>query len=193
MSEQVESQTEENTDISDSDLLVYQFRIQTELVESIVSSVEALSLVRLNLEDSESEDGTGNAMADYLDNAISIATNSALLGIALRKEDSDKALNLTIRREPFEQIIAGTKAVEYREIKEYYINRLALYYDVGERAIAPFRMTLRNGYDKGVPEITVNVTEVTMAGGLFELHVSDITEHKNLTPAQLQMLAARTN
>ena len=40
-----------------------------------------------------------------------------------------KVLRLAVRKEYFEQIKAGIKKEEYREIKDYWIKRLSKYYD----------------------------------------------------------------
>ena len=40
-----------------------------------------------------------------------------------------KVLRLAVRKEYFEQIKAGIKKEEYREIKDYWIKRLSKHYD----------------------------------------------------------------
>jgi ASC-1-like (ASCH) protein len=56
-------------------------------------------------------------------------------------------LHLTLKREFFAEIVAGTKRIEYRERKKYWKTRLeGRRYDV---------IQFRNGYGARVPEMTV--------------------------------------
>lgn len=87
-------------------------------------------------------------------------------------------LTTTICREPFEAIVAGTKKIEYREIKEYWEKRLAQYK-------APFLLRLINGMKKDAPELTVEVVRVTRPSrqGVFKLHLGKVVEVKNYKAA----------
>lgn len=60
---------------------------------------------------------------------------------------SKSILHLTLRREPFAEIVAGTKRTEFRKCKKYWKTRLEdRHYDV---------IQFRNGYGLHVPEMTV--------------------------------------
>jgi hypothetical protein len=60
---------------------------------------------------------------------------------------SKSILHLTLTREPFAEIVAGTKRIEYRTRKKYWKTRLEnRHYDV---------IQFRNGYGAHVPEMTV--------------------------------------
>ena len=89
-----------------------------------------------------------------------------------------QTLTTTIRKEPFEAIVAGTKTIEYREIKEYWEKRLAQYK-------APFLLRLINGMKKDAPELTVEVVKVKRDSrhGVFELHLGKVVEVKNYKAA----------
>jgi len=78
-------------------------------------------------------------------------------------------LTTTIRREPFTQILFRKKKIEYRDIKEYWENRLAKYKP-------PFLLRLINGMSRQAPELTVQVIKVRRNNreGKFELHLGKI-------------------
>jgi hypothetical protein len=52
------------------------------------------------------------------------------------------------------EIIAGTKKIEYREIKPYWTTRL-------KRVTVPFELRLINGMNPPIPEVTVLIHKVT--------------------------------
>ena len=85
-----------------------------------------------------------------------------------------KTLTTIIKRQPLREIIAGTKKVEYREIKPYWDKRLAKYEP-------PFLLRLINGMRKDVPEVTVEVVKVKKNrwSGYYELYLGDIIDVKN--------------
>src|SRR5438552_3161285 len=56
-------------------------------------------------------------------------------------------ITTTIEREWLAQIIAGTKKVEYRQIKPYWTKRF-------EKVTVPFELRLLNGMIPPVPEVT---------------------------------------
>ena len=82
-------------------------------------------------------------------------------------------ITTTIDRECFAQIVAGTKRVEYREIKPYWTNRL-------RKLRMPFRLVLRNGMSPPVPVVTVLIDRVTPSPGrrprkgTYALHIGRI-------------------
>jgi len=68
-----------------------------------------------------------------------------------------KILHLTLKKKWFDQILAGTKKIEYREIKPYWTKRLfdkdgkPKHYDIIE---------FRNGYSKEARKMQVEFNEV---------------------------------
>lgn len=90
-------------------------------------------------------------------------------------------LTTTIKREFLEEIVAGRKRVEYREIKPYWTDKLAT-------VRPPFKLRLINGMSATAPEATVEIHRVTKnnAEGCYELHISRVLDVKNLAgrPAQ---------
>jgi hypothetical protein len=80
-------------------------------------------------------------------------------------------ITTTIKREWLREIAAGRKRVEYREIKPYWIQRLA-------RAEPPFLLRLINGMQPQAPELTVVVQRVRKNSrtGNFELHLGKVKE-----------------
>jgi hypothetical protein len=57
-------------------------------------------------------------------------------------------ITTTIEREWLAEIIAGTKKIEYRQIKSYWTKRFA-------KVSMPFELRLLNGMNPPVPEVTV--------------------------------------
>ena len=83
-------------------------------------------------------------------------------------------ITTTIRREYLKDIAAKRKRVEYREIKEYWEQRLKV-------AKPPFLLRLINGMSKTAPEVTVVVRKVVRnkRERRFELHLGNIIEVRN--------------
>jgi hypothetical protein len=63
-------------------------------------------------------------------------------------------LTTTIKREWLREIVAGRKGVEYRELKPYWIRKLAT-------VRTPFLLRLINGMTPNAPDGTVLVTRIT--------------------------------
>jgi hypothetical protein len=88
-----------------------------------------------------------------------------------------RKITTTIKREWLREIVARQKKVEYREIKSYWIRRLA---DLEP----PFLLRLINGMHPRAPEVTVIVRRVrrNSRSGHFELVIGRIVEvrHWNL-------------
>lgn len=82
-------------------------------------------------------------------------------------------IGMTIKREWFVQIVAGTKRVEYREIKPYWTSRL-------QKVQIPFLLVLRNGYRPQAPEVTVRIDRVVPSPrgkarhGQYALHIGKV-------------------
>lgn len=68
---------------------------------------------------------------------------------------SQSILHLTLKKKWFDMIASGEKIEEYRDVKQYWINRLfedgLLFNDLREYDIIRFR----NGYAKKCPEIDI--------------------------------------
>jgi len=78
-------------------------------------------------------------------------------------------ITTTIDREWLAQIIAGTKKIEYRQIKPYWTERFA-------KVSIPFELCLRNGMNPPVPEVTVLVNRITrdLRAGQYKLHIKKV-------------------
>jgi hypothetical protein len=84
-------------------------------------------------------------------------------------------LTTTIKREFLDEIVAGRKRVEYREIKPYWTDKLAT-------VRPPFQLRLINGMSAKAPEATVEICRVIKndADGCYELHISKVLDVQNL-------------
>jgi hypothetical protein len=83
-------------------------------------------------------------------------------------------ITTTIKRQWLAEIIAGTKRIEYREIKPYWTKRL--------KGIAlPFELRSINGMNPPVPEVTVLVRKITMdrREGVYELRFKKVLGFKH--------------
>jgi hypothetical protein len=89
-------------------------------------------------------------------------------------QDENVRITTTIKREWLAEIIAGTKKVEYREVKPYWTKRL-------KSVTAPFELRLINGMNPPVPEVTVLIRKVTTnrRTGEYELHIKKILGFKH--------------
>lgn len=99
-----------------------------------------------------------------------------------------QTLTTTIKRNWLALIVAGSKKVEYREIKPYWQERLVKY-------SVPFKLRMINGMDKNAPEVTVLVNKVDIGyqtdratlrasgdleeGHVFRLHIAKVLSYKN--------------
>jgi hypothetical protein len=83
-------------------------------------------------------------------------------------------ITTTIEREWLAQIIAGTKKIEYREIKPYWTKRLG-------KVSVPFELRLINGMNRPIPEVTVLVHRVTKDRrvGNYRLHIKRVLGFKH--------------
>jgi hypothetical protein len=78
-------------------------------------------------------------------------------------------ITTTLKREWFAKIVAGTKRIEYREIKPYWTTRL-------KHVQTPFRLVLRNGMTPPIPVLTVRIDRVVTnrRNGEYELHIGRV-------------------
>ena len=81
-------------------------------------------------------------------------------------------ITTTIEREWLAQIIAGTKKIEYRQIKPYWTKRFA-------KVSVPFELRLLNGMNPPVPEVTVLIHRITRRAGDYCLHIKKVLNHKH--------------
>jgi hypothetical protein len=86
-------------------------------------------------------------------------------------------ITTTIEREWLAQIVAGTKKIEYRQIKPYWTKRF-------EKVSVPFELRLLNGMNPPVPEVTVLIHKVTKDRRCcFSPKVSAAGAHRSLEAA----------
>jgi hypothetical protein len=83
-------------------------------------------------------------------------------------------ITTTIEREWLAQIVAGTKKIEYRQIKPYWTKRFA-------KVSMPFELRLLNGMNPPVPEVTVLIHRITKdhRAGEYRLHIKKILGFKH--------------
>src|SRR5258707_12990762 len=67
---------------------------------------------------------------------------------------SFERITTTIERDWLAEIIAGTKKIEYRQIKPYWTKRFS-------KASLPFELRLLNGMNPPVPEVTFLIHRIT--------------------------------
>ena len=73
-------------------------------------------------------------------------------------------LNLTIKKKWFDMIASGEKREEYREMKEYWLDRLV---DINTHDWKHFdTVTFRNGYGRNVPTVTVEYLGISFMEGM---------------------------
>ena len=83
-------------------------------------------------------------------------------------------ITTTIEREWLAQIIAGTKKIEYRQIKPYWTKRFS-------KVAVPFELRLLNGMNPPVPEVTVLIHRITKhrRAGEYRLHIKKVLNYKH--------------
>jgi hypothetical protein len=87
------------------------------------------------------------------------------------RESYDR-ITTTIEREWLAEIIAGTKKIEYRQIKPYWTKRF-------KKVSVPFELRLLNGMNPPVPEVTVLIHRITKEGGSYRLHIKKVLTVKH--------------
>ena len=83
-------------------------------------------------------------------------------------------ITTTIKREWLAQIIAGTKKIEYRQIKPYWTKRFA-------KVSVPFELRLLNGMNPPVPEVTVLIHKIVRdrRAREYRLHIKEVLGFKH--------------
>jgi hypothetical protein len=76
-------------------------------------------------------------------------------------------ITTTLKREPFAEIVDGSKQIEYREIKPYWTSRLS-------KVKTPFCLVLRNGMIPPIPIVTVQIDRISKKNGHYELHIGSV-------------------
>lgn len=83
-----------------------------------------------------------------------------------------KPLFLILKREYFDQIIQGTKTVEYRDHTPFYTSRL-----IRDGKYRNFKtVVFQEGYHKETRRMTVKIKKIILFNGIFEIHLGKITE-----------------
>jgi hypothetical protein len=81
-----------------------------------------------------------------------------------------KTLNLTLKKQWFDEISAGTKKIEYRDIKPFWTARL-------KQPDGEFKrfdcVRFRNGCRKDAPEIVVKFIKI-IEKKFYEIHLGNI-------------------
>jgi hypothetical protein len=90
----------------------------------------------------------------------------------MKKLNYDR-ITTTIEREWLAEIIAGTKKIEYRQIKPYWTKRFA-------KVSMPFELRLLNGMSPPVQEVTVLIHRITKdcRAGEYRLHIKRVLNYK---------------
>lgn len=89
-----------------------------------------------------------------------------------------KVLTLNIKKTYFDEIISGTKTIEYRELKQTTLNKYA-YLDEsdGKRYLRRYdALRLFVGYHKDRESALVQVTDITYNEGIVEYHLGMVLE-----------------
>lgn len=89
-----------------------------------------------------------------------------------------KVLHLTLKKKWFDMIASGEKKEEYREIKEYWVNRLCHEFKgaiggdlMSKHAVISFTIkqfdaiTFKNGYAKDAPTIKIECKDIVIETG----------------------------
>ena len=83
-------------------------------------------------------------------------------------------ITTTIEREWLAQIIAGTKRIEYRQIRAYWTRRFA-------KVSLPFELRLLYGLNRPVPVVTVLIHRITKdrRAREYRLHIKKVLNYKH--------------
>lgn len=83
---------------------------------------------------------------------------------------TEKILHLTLMKKWFDQILEGTKKIEYREIKPYWTKRL---FDKNGKSIKFDFILFRNGYSKDCRKMKVEFKGLRI-GKEYEIMIGKI-------------------
>ena len=87
-------------------------------------------------------------------------------------------LTLNIKKVYFDEIISGTKKIEYRELKQTTLNKYTYVDEAdGKRYLRRYdALRLFVGYNKDRESALVQVTDITYNEGIVEFHLGMILE-----------------
>jgi hypothetical protein len=89
-------------------------------------------------------------------------------------QSTHERITTTIKRRWLAEIVAGTKKIEYRQIKPYWTTRL-------KGVTVPFELRLINGMNPPIPEVTVLIHKITKdrRERVYELHIKKVLGFKH--------------
>lgn len=95
---------------------------------------------------------------------------------AVVSDSSNRVLKLTLKKQWFDMILSGEKKEEYREIKDYWINRLTedkSYCQMGNDGYVINAKTFdwvefTNGYNKNSPRVTLECKGIEIGMGFTD-------------------------
>jgi hypothetical protein len=106
-----------------------------------------------------------------------------------------KKLNLTLKKVWFDEILEGTKTIEYRENKEYWVKRLQnndgtfkeydfIFFKNGYNPDSPFMITkfLECLYDEEDDEFQIYIGDIIETGYLKPDQIEKFKNHKRVEP-----------
>jgi hypothetical protein len=76
-----------------------------------------------------------------------------------------KILHLTLHRKWFDEILNGTKKIEYRDIKPYWTKRL---FNNGKPKKFD-EILFRNGYSKNSPKMRIEFLDIRIENGKYNI------------------------
>lgn len=157
----------------------------TEVFKSTVSNVKALNnAIRIKDENVRKEallclikDDINHSVMDWIYNTSDTA------GLFIKNKIPDprdenkycnqketKPLFLILKKVYFDKIILGTKKIEYRDYKAFYISRL-----MREGKYRDFKVVrFKEGYNTNAREMSVEINQIVHKNGAFEIHLDKI-------------------
>jgi hypothetical protein len=89
-------------------------------------------------------------------------------------QSTHERITTTIKRQWLAEIVAGTKKIEYRQIKPYWSTRL-------KSVTVPFELRLINGMSPPIPEVTFLIHKITKdrRERVYELHIKKVLGFKH--------------
>lgn len=82
-----------------------------------------------------------------------------------------KRLHLSLYKKWFDEILKGSKKIEYRDIKPYYDKLLSKEYD---------EVKFVNGYGNNRPYLVANIVKIIKGTKYYEIHLGEILEIGNI-------------
>jgi len=88
-----------------------------------------------------------------------------------------KELHLNVKRKWFDMILSGEKTEEYREIKNYWVNRLGIYVGINKIKMPFDSIIFSNGYAKNRDQFKIELKSIRMAEGKEEWGAEEKKEY----------------